>query len=167
MKTCPICNVESNEIEEHGESLYRKCLICNLLWRDPPHEDSTGYYESVNPTYAINQSKQELYQAVLRKAEKYLSKPGSVLDIGCGVGGFLDIAKDRGWETFGIEPVEQLVEIANSRGHSVKSGVLSTQKKTSSRFDLITYWDVLMLVEIHLMRYNGRQICFWMMVCFF
>lgn len=45
---------------------------------------------------------------------------GNVLDIGCNDGTQLDCFKERGWTTFGIDPAENIVPIAQSKGHTVE-----------------------------------------------
>ena len=37
----------------------------------------------------------------------HVAAPGSVLDFGCGPGGFLDLLQEHGWRTYGIELAEQ------------------------------------------------------------
>lgn len=46
-------------------------------------------------------------------------KPGTVLDVGCGSGGFLDAMRESGWTTVGIEPGEKAASLARAKGHDV------------------------------------------------
>ncbi len=47
------------------------------------------------------------------------TRPGRVLDIGCGAGGDLDALAALGWTTFGIDISGDALEIATRRGHRV------------------------------------------------
>ncbi len=47
------------------------------------------------------------------------SRPGRVLEIGCGGGEFLASFRDRGWKTLGVEPGRQHAEQARRRGIEV------------------------------------------------
>jgi hypothetical protein len=49
-----------------------------------------------------------------------LERPGVALDFGCGLGGFLDVLQDRGWQTWGIEPGPRQREIAAERHRIVE-----------------------------------------------
>lgn len=46
-------------------------------------------------------------------------KPGKVLDVGCGVGAFLDTMQENGWGTAGIEPGEVAADRAREKGHQI------------------------------------------------
>lgn len=106
------------------------------------------YYVSENPTEAINRSKERLYRNVLKEAEIRLGgSPGRLLDVGCGDGHFLRLARKRGWKPYGVEPVQELVREARKDGLDVSKGVLADLLQDGGVFDLITYWDVLMLVD--------------------
>ena len=46
--------------------------------------------------------------------EKILGRKGSILDIGCGPGFFINRASSKGWEVAGIEPSIDAVNYANN-----------------------------------------------------
>jgi 2-polyprenyl-3-methyl-5-hydroxy-6-metoxy-1,4-benzoquinol methylase len=67
-----------------------------------------------------------------------------MLDYGCGTGMFLNVCKNDGWETYGMEPDD------NARKMSIEKGldVFSDKEKVSDRiadkkFNAITLWHVL------------------------
>ena len=79
----------------------------------------------------------------LRLINIYSNQSKNLLDIGCGTGDFLQVAKQNGWNVFGIEPNEQARSIAN-----IKTGNLVYQPDQFSNFekhsfDVITLWHVL------------------------
>lgn len=47
------------------------------------------------------------------------TKPGRVIDVGCGVGTFLDAMQENGWVTAGIEPGEVAAGRAREKGHQI------------------------------------------------
>ncbi|MDP8207986.1 MAG: class I SAM-dependent methyltransferase [Candidatus Electryonea clarkiae] len=119
-----------------------------MLWRESGYSESGNleFYTQENPTEEINVSKQALYKNILSSAEEKLGKPGRILDIGCGTGAFLVVARDRGWDVMGVEPVDSLADEAEKHGINVFHGYLSDLDKEAGKYDLITYWDVLMMV---------------------
>jgi len=68
-----------------------------------------------------------------------------MLDIGCADGHFLALAKERGWETFGVEISQFFIKKAREKlGESSVFGMpLKMAKFPSDFFDTVTMWDVL------------------------
>jgi len=65
---------------------------------------------------------------------------GRLLDIGFGRGELLDWAKERGFETAGVELIPELVDRARARGHQA---VTELSELAGSEFHVITAVDVL------------------------
>ena len=83
-------------------------------------------------------------QRNLDEIEKIGAKKGKLLDIGCAAGFFLKVARDMGWETFGIELSEFAVRYAQEEfGLNVNAGTVETSKFPEGYFDVITAWDVI------------------------
>lgn len=65
---------------------------------------------------------------------------GRILDIGAGTGDFLNVAKQNGWETIGVEPSDKAKAIALKKEVPF---VEETTSLESHSFDVITMWHVL------------------------
>jgi len=77
---------------------------------------------------------------------------GSILDIGCGPGMFLERMRRRGWECSGIELNSEIAERARAKfGLMVATGTLESAGVPNCAFDVVTLWDVLEHV-----RFPGR-----------
>lgn len=63
-------------------------------------------------------------------------KKGKVLDIGCSNGIFLDLFKEKGFETWGVEPSENS-DAAIKKGHRVIKDSFENAKFPEEYFDLI------------------------------
>jgi cyclopropane fatty-acyl-phospholipid synthase-like methyltransferase len=76
--------------------------------------------------------------------KKHHSKQnGSLLDFGCGVGEFLNVASKHGWVTNGVEPSKLARMNANP---SVSRNIVPSLEDIplqSKKFDVITAWHVL------------------------
>lgn len=80
----------------------------------------------------------------LQRRTAGLSGVRNVLDIGCGQGGFLDLARRAGLDTAGVEISRRAAAIAAAKGHRVFCrSVLDGPITEGERFDLVVMWDVL------------------------
>ena len=70
--------------------------------------------------------------------------PGRVLDVGCGTGLFLAVARRRGWEPYGIDESLEATEHARRHfGLDPWVGEFESFVGGDQTFDLVTGWDVI------------------------
>jgi SAM-dependent methyltransferase len=72
-----------------------------------------------------------------------LGEPGSILDIGCGAGHFLDTMKLEGWETWGVDISGDAARTAESRGHHAIEGDVTEIDLPRNYFDAVRLWHTL------------------------
>lgn len=87
-----------------------------------------------------------IFQMRYKLISAFSSKKGKVLDIGCSNGVFLDIFKEKGWETFGVEPSASGVE-AIKKGHKVSRKYFEKAMFPKNYFDLVLMNHTLEHVE--------------------
>ena len=136
--------------QETFELLHDEELDMLITHPQPSLEKLPSYYESVDYISHTDGNKslfEKMYQFVktiaLKNKLKLInsqSPKGRILDIGAGVGDFLTVAKNDGWETIGIEPSDKAKAIAKNKGVSF---VESLSELESNSFDVITMWHVL------------------------
>jgi 2-polyprenyl-3-methyl-5-hydroxy-6-metoxy-1,4-benzoquinol methylase len=132
------------------------CKSCGFKFTNPRPENSVigDYYKAEEYVSHSNTTKgvvNKLYHSVrnytlkqkLKLISSYVSR-GTMLDYGCGTGMFLNVCKNDGWETYGMEPDD------NARKTSIEKGldVFSDKNMVSDRiadkkFNAITLWHVL------------------------
>ena len=80
--------------------------------------------------------------------EEYTKKKGKVLDIACNDGTQLDKFKEQGWETFGVDPAENLYPLSKDN-HNVLCEYWNPEVALSfqAKFDLITAQNVFAHVD--------------------
>jgi 2-polyprenyl-3-methyl-5-hydroxy-6-metoxy-1,4-benzoquinol methylase len=120
----------------------------------PSLEKLPDYYESED-YISHTDSKRNLFEktyhfiksiALKRKLHlinHYLKEEKYLLDVGCGTGDFLQVAKTNHWNISGVEPNEQARIIANKKTNNSVFDVDQLQKFEDSSFNVITLWHVL------------------------
>ena len=163
MYYCPWCHSDHHHpylaVKDHFLSKESfevlACEQCGLLFTAPrPAPDRIGsYYES--DEYLSHQENKSglvptLYEKVKainlkNKRNRALSglDPGRLLDIGCGVGDFLRVVKEKNWDVAGIEPSVHAKSIAEKRLGFTPLDPSEAVALESSSFDVITMWHVL------------------------
>ena len=68
---------------------------------------------------------------------------GTLLDIGCATGDFLQTARERGWEARGVELSPSAAAVAERRGFDVAMGTLADARLPAGSFDVVTILDVI------------------------
>jgi SAM-dependent methyltransferase len=107
-----------------------------------------GYYGSADerrfPRF-IELVQNALYATRAKAVESVSdSRPGRVLDVGCGRGLLLSAFQRRGWQVQGTELSEQSSRFAREvLGIPVKIGPLETLGLSAQSFDAVTLWHVL------------------------
>ncbi|MFQ5813316.1 MAG: class I SAM-dependent methyltransferase [Anaerolineae bacterium] len=125
-----------------------KCRNCGLVYTNPRHKASAilhSYEEVVDKLYVEEREGRVLtFQRNLRPLEELMppDQGRRLLDVGCHIGVFLEIAQERGWETWGVEPSRWAAREARSRGLRVIEGTLDDAHLAEGSFDVITMWDV-------------------------
>lgn len=135
---------------ETFELLHDADLDMLITHPQPSLEKLPSYYESndyISHTDGNKSLFEKLYQFVksiaLKNKLKLInaqSSKGRILDIGAGVGDFLSVCKNDGWQTVGIEPSEKAKTIAIQKGVSFVNDLASLENNS---FDIITMWHVL------------------------
>lgn len=85
------------------------------------------------------------YQRALDRLQG-LDLPGrSLLDVGCGLGIFLAMARDAGWDVAGVDTSEYAVREARQRFNipMTRTDTLADAGLPAGAFDVITLWDSL------------------------
>ena len=161
---CPVCGSEHINplltVKDHSvsgeEFVIWQCSNCSLRFtQDVPDETSIApYYQSPDYISHSNTDKgllNKLYQKVRKytlqqKASliiHYTVSKGNLLDIGAGIGAFLNEMKNRQWKATGIEPDEGArIQAKNLFAIDLLS-TSSLQNLPAKSFDAITLWHVL------------------------
>ena len=97
-----------------------------------------GYAEYVSERVEIEKS----FEKIAQRLETHKS-PGRLFEVGCGLGYFLDVARQRGWEGTGIEVSQFAVRYAHRLGLNVLCGSFEDQLLPPLAFDAGVLLDVI------------------------
>lgn len=125
-----------------------ECQKCSLVYRDPkpPEEEIVAQYEkeSFCPEYdeLWRRSWRRIFTRTLKEVEKRKPQKGKLLDIGCQLGLFPEMAQESGWDAYGVDPSAYTVEIAKRHRVNVFQGVLKEANFPDEFFGVVTSWLV-------------------------
>lgn len=122
-----------------------RCTRCGLIYLNPqPPRDviTESYRQVVDWQYEAERAGRiRTFTRSLDQLARY-ADGGRLLDVGCHVGIFLELAAARGWEVYGVEPSWWAAARARQRGLAVVTGTLQEASFPSRWFDAVTMWDV-------------------------
>jgi 2-polyprenyl-3-methyl-5-hydroxy-6-metoxy-1,4-benzoquinol methylase len=162
---CPVCSSKEINplltVKDHTVSkesfVIWQCGNCSLRFTQdvPTAEFITPYYRSENYISHTNTDKgfiNRLYKKVRNytlqsKADLIIKSTciakGSLLDVGCGIGAFLNVMQQRGWQIKGLEPDENARKLAKELFHINAEESSQLFELPNNSFDAITMWHVL------------------------
>jgi SAM-dependent methyltransferase len=132
---CPVCGgSEFDGVTEAGDYEYQlpgaffvsRCRNCGLVLQNPrpPFVDILRYYtEEYEPYHAVGSSFVQAirhFVLVRPRANLYrrlIGREGSIVDVGCSVGGLLhELSAQGNWQLTGVEPVAEVAAMGNAQG---------------------------------------------------
>lgn len=161
--TCPVCASTGASLR-YRITRFRilDCLGCGLvyLWPPPGPEEIRAMFSQLYTTgegsvpelrsYYGFCYDDEPHNPLVQSYERWLDEierhraPGRILDIGCGTGLFLAVARRRGWEPYGVDECEEATRHAREHfGLEVWDGEFGDLAARGRRFDAITGWDII------------------------
>ena len=180
---CPVCKVDDsrNVFKKAGFS-FVSCNHCGLLHVNPQLKVEVQddiYKSSKMANYWIKlQSKSSesdwnavtKYKPGLKELDILCPNKGKLLDVGCSIGQFLELAQADGWECEGLELNKDAANIAREKGFKINDKhKIEDSSYENNSFDCISLWGVFehltepneMLQSIHkLLKESGLALFF-------
>ena len=140
---CPVCNIT---MKNTIKPWHWACANCGYEKSDfEPAINNTVAHEKIDEQQrekGLRALRIANYGKLLDAIEKIRPTSGQLLDVGCAHGWFLEAAKNRGFDTLGIEPDQQFIPIA-PQGVSMRQGFFPDVLEETEQFDVIVFNDVL------------------------
>ncbi len=147
---CPCGAVEQlAEVFHTPTRRYVRCPACDLvfLYPRPTRESVEDYFrEAYDGDYGAVEAcddRQPVYRSMLKHLSSYRPSPGTLLDVGCGDGGFLLLCRRAGWDCSGIELSEQAATRAARKGLTILPPRTLEGGEEARHFDVVALINVL------------------------
>jgi len=123
---CPICgDKKTKQILVLDNIRYHECDTCHSVYTPDMLKDeilmdmySSGAYQEYFKKLVLQGQdlrKNTLELRKVRQLSSFFSKPGKILDVGCGSGSFLKVCQEHGWDVYGIDPSDAAVKTAKEK----------------------------------------------------
>ncbi|MDP7034605.1 MAG: class I SAM-dependent methyltransferase [Planctomycetota bacterium] len=159
---CPLCTSDDFDPIHTEETTYFeqpislrivRCRKCQMVYTNPRLAEVNMAYEereTLDPQYIEHhmKTKQPVFTQALHRLQSLCPAPARVIDIGCGVGGFLSVARKAGYDVVGIEPSPVDAQHAREELDLIVHDTLFEKAELEANsFDMVTLWDVIEHVE--------------------
>ncbi len=123
-----------------------QCANCSVVFLNPRYSDqelATVYpsdYYAYQDNFRTPRWKQVVKGLLGYKAgakDPHFESPGTVLDLGCGSGWFLQEMRTRGWMPYGVEISKAASSLGQSQGLQIFCGTVQQAKFRSEFFDYV------------------------------
>lgn len=153
---CPACGERVKFLPKYPEIGIYACPSCKFMVAvtddieytkiySEDYFDGTEYLDYTAEERVLKMNFKKLLNTLIRT----IGRPRKVLEIGCAYGFFLDVAKNAGIATVGIDISKDGVEFARKKGHHAINGnaedpeIIRKVIETYGQFDVVVLWDVL------------------------
>jgi 2-polyprenyl-3-methyl-5-hydroxy-6-metoxy-1,4-benzoquinol methylase len=155
---CPICGATSLQaIYTFKDFAVMKCKSCSAAWRSNMYTKEIVRQMYVEEDYdqhpffsselgTLENSKNARFrnfQRALAHIESYRGV-GKLLDVACGSGTFLALARKCGWEASGVEISPALCEMCRrNTDTTVYNSSFEEAELPENHYDCVTFWDII------------------------
>ncbi|MDB4016222.1 class I SAM-dependent methyltransferase [Flavobacteriaceae bacterium] len=130
------------------------CKTCGLIYTSPRFNQKSyikfydSQYRKMYTSFPLQQTKEDFFKSQVTRGKKVFdfilkNNPdkniGSVLDVGCGMGGLLVPFKENNFDVYGVDYGSEYVEFGKSKNLNLSIGGI---KDISKKFDVIIYSHV-------------------------
>lgn len=139
--SCPSCGIGKTDLQEPYQTFIKR-LYDKEYFTGGKSRNAYTNYAADKPFIVKN------FQKFLKAIKK--QKPqGTLLDVGCAMGFFVELAQQHGYDAYGIDPSSFAATEAKKLvgSNRITTGTLDTVDFKKQRFDIITLLDVFEHVE--------------------
>jgi len=157
MSNCLFCKFDNSKVVKViNEYNFKECKNCGLIYLHPqPEEDrlkeiyTENYFHSQHPQgyHDIVVRKDDVInyrlKAIMELVNKWSPDKGKLLEIGCALGYFLELAQLSGWKAQGVELSSWAAQYAREK----TKVQVSSEKLEDIKFPT-AYFDAIVMIEL-------------------
>jgi len=144
-ESCLICGSKKlKPLPVYSATYLVRCSNCKFVFskRIPTEQELSENYAHYSRSDYISELTIKRYNELLDRFEPF-RKLNRILDVGSGVGHFLQTAKGRNWEVYGTEYTDVAIKKCEAKGIKMFKGPISDSPFENNFFDVITSFEVL------------------------
>ncbi len=154
--SCNLCGGDQFEvlIEKTSSGRIVRCRNCGLVQANPRNEkkliksarDLSAEEKEISQAYYLGELKVKELNAKrrLELLERFFPGRGRLLEVGAYIGIFLNLAKNRGWEVWGAEPIEVAARFGRERFKlDLRTGTLEEIEFPKNFFDAVVLYETI------------------------
>jgi 2-polyprenyl-3-methyl-5-hydroxy-6-metoxy-1,4-benzoquinol methylase len=154
LKRCVLCGSSSESFRpytQRGKYGIVRCAVCRLVFVSPRDDqgDILGQYvDDVSSPVSYYQTSAGIDSLIFEKRLAWIEAAvpkGTLLDIGCNIGTFVDVAARRGWNVAGVDANPHALQLTKDKGHKTFDGLFGADLiriLEPKEFDLVSLGDV-------------------------
>lgn len=142
---CLVCSSKVLlDLHDYMDHHLSQCKKCGFVFtkKIPSDKELEEHYKGYGRNDYLSPITIKRYNELLNTFEEF-RKTNKILDVGCGIGYFLEVAKERGWDVYGTEYTNEAIQICSSKGINMQKGILSSRNYQNEEFDIITSFEVI------------------------
>ena len=142
---CLVCSSKVLlDLHDYMDHHLSQCKKCGFVFakKIPSDKELEEHYKGYGRNDYLSPITIKRYNELLNTFEEF-RKTNKILDVGCGIGYFLEVAKERGWDVYGTEYTDEAIQICSSKGINMQKGILSSGNYQNEEFDIITSFEVI------------------------
>jgi len=150
-ETCVLCQAPAGSSPPRAGG-YRVCANCDIAWRavedsSDPAGDWERHYYADDQVRALHQVRLSGLESLAVRVSEVCPSRGLLLDVGAGLGIFMEAMARSGWSVEGVEPSGMAAQAARERTKApVHLGILETVNLPQGAYDAVTFFDALRTV---------------------
>jgi ubiquinone/menaquinone biosynthesis C-methylase UbiE len=150
---CPVCGSHDHtQVYQAKDFFLLKCNECTVLRKGFDEALSSSTVQALQDSVYVSLSRNDLAitrrMASLRLALlKEQATGGSLLEIGCATGEFLEQSKDGGFDVLGIDTSERYSEYAKEKGLNIRTCKVESLVSEAQTFEIATMFHLFEHIE--------------------
>jgi 2-polyprenyl-3-methyl-5-hydroxy-6-metoxy-1,4-benzoquinol methylase len=150
MKPSNLCSVcESANLQQMGslpDGVFIRCRECGsfglIQTNNSDNKNEAVYGQSYRENYDPRKGEKllNIFRQIIPKSSDIQN---TLLDIGCGDGDFIDLARKDGWNVSGLDSDCGAITNVEHKGIRAYEGILGTSLMDIGQFGVVTLWDIL------------------------